>query len=151
MPAPAANPLRSGGIPAADGQGASPARAREGWRVVTVRITRAEDGTISAFEVTGHAGHAPKGRDVVCAAVSVLAQTAALGLEGRLGIAAVVAADAGRFSCLLPPDLPIQACSRAQDILETMCMGLAAIEREYPRHVLVMGDTPRVPAPEGSA
>ena len=118
--------------------------------MVTVRVTREADGAVSAFEVTGHAGQAPRGQDVVCAAVSALVQTAALGLDDRLGIPAVVSAGPGRFACALPRQLSEQMRLRAQDILETMCIGLAAIAREHPRSVRLRDTAPLGPAPEGS-
>lgn len=118
--------------------------------MVTVRVTREAGGAVSAFEVTGHAGQGPRGQDIVCAAVSALVQTAALGLDERLGIPAVVAAGPGRFACSLPRELPDPIRLRAQDILETMCLGLAAIAREHPRNVRLRDAAPLVPAPEGS-
>jgi uncharacterized protein YsxB (DUF464 family) len=98
--------------------------------VVTVRIERAADGSIAGFVASGHAGAGRPGRDPVCAAVSALVQAAALGLERRLGIAsAVVGAGPGYFACRLPSELPAEARRRAQDVLETMCLGLRAVAR----------------------
>lgn len=37
--------------------------------------------TENAVNVTGHADYAPRGHDIVCAAVSAIVQTAILGLE----------------------------------------------------------------------
>ncbi len=118
--------------------------------MVTVHIARAADGAVAAFEVAGHAGQAPRGRDIVCAAVSALVQTAALGLEERLGISAVVNAGPGIFACRLPDALPDPLRGRAQDILETMCIGLAAIARDHPRHLRLTSAPPDAEGPERS-
>lgn len=43
-------------------------------------IARATDGFLS-LTVSGHSEAAPKGQDVICAAVSAITQTALLGLQ----------------------------------------------------------------------
>ena len=40
--------------------------------MVTVRIFRNKQGDIIRFQLSGHAGFAPAGEDIVCAAVSML-------------------------------------------------------------------------------
>ena len=45
--------------------------------MITVKVTRFENGNISGFTVKGHAGYAEAGRDIVCAAVSAICYTAA--------------------------------------------------------------------------
>ncbi len=120
-----------------------------GTAVVSVEMRRGPDGAILGFTVEGHAGQAPRGRDIVCAAVSALTQSAALGLEQRLGIAAVVAAGPGRFVCSLPPEMPAGTRQRADDILATMSLGIAAIARAYPRYVR-LHDVAAAPVSVGS-
>lgn len=46
----------------------------------------ADDGRITGFSISGHAGRGKKGSDPVCAAVSTLAQTCITGLKDVLGI-----------------------------------------------------------------
>jgi uncharacterized protein YsxB (DUF464 family) len=45
-----------------------------------------ENGLLKSCGVRGHAGAGPKGADIVCAAVSVLARAAVLALSKREGI-----------------------------------------------------------------
>ena len=47
--------------------------------MISVTVTRKDD-SIREITVSGHAGYATHGKDVVCAAVSSIAQTALLGL-----------------------------------------------------------------------
>lgn len=47
--------------------------------MIKVRVNM-ESGDM-LIDVKGHAGYAPHGRDIVCAAVSAILQTAVLGLE----------------------------------------------------------------------
>lgn len=100
--------------------------------MVTLRLERGPDGGLCGFDARGHTGLAAAGHDVACAAVSALTQTAALGLERRLGIPVRVEADSGRFACRLPADLTPALRSRAEDLLETMRLGLLEIARTDP-------------------
>ncbi len=100
--------------------------------MVTLRLERGPDGGLCGFEAEGHTAVAPSGQDVVCAAVSALTQTAALGLERRLGIRVRVKAAPGRFACRLPADVAPELRSRAEDLLETMRLGLLEIARVEP-------------------
>lgn len=48
--------------------------------MITIALQRDEQQRYSGFRISGHAGSVDAGYDLVCAAVSVLAQTAFLGL-----------------------------------------------------------------------
>jgi uncharacterized protein YsxB (DUF464 family) len=98
--------------------------------MVTVILEEA-GGSIRAFEVSGHAGFKPKGEDIVCAAVSALAQTAALGLGHYLPEKVKVAKEEGFLRVELSPDLDDEELTRAQIILETFALGLTSIKAGY--------------------
>jgi len=49
--------------------------------VIQVRIIRSENGMLRSCEAEGHAGFAPKGLDIVCAAVSSILRTVLALLE----------------------------------------------------------------------
>ncbi len=83
--------------------------------------------------VTGHADYAPRGEDIVCAAVSVLTQTALLGLLRYAVHPVQYKMKSGRLSLQLekePTDV-------TDTILETMAMGLEEIARNYPDRVQI--------------
>jgi uncharacterized protein YsxB (DUF464 family) len=103
--------------------------------MLRVQVERAADGRIRGFAVRGHAGVGVRGQDIVCAGVSALSQTAVLGLQRRLGVAPEVSAGAGLLVCRLPEGLPPALAERAQDVLETMCLGMAEIAAAYPAAV----------------
>ena len=44
--------------------------------MITVKIHRSSRDQITGFEISGHAGYAEKGSDIICAAVSAIAYTA---------------------------------------------------------------------------
>ncbi len=92
------------------------------------------DGRISAFSVHGHSGTAPKGRDIVCAGVSALAQTALLGLGRHLHRETDYHIDPSgdlRMKLKEAPDDLTEA------ILRTMRMGIEEIEKVYPDAVRI--------------
>nr|WP_221040378.1 ribosomal-processing cysteine protease Prp [Gelria sp. Kuro-4] len=90
---------------------------------------------ITGFSVAGHAGTAPKGRDIVCAGVSALTQAAVLGLEEHLGLVPQVTVREGFLSCRLGE--PGKKADAAQAILEAMALGLEAMAEEYPDRIRV--------------
>lgn len=49
--------------------------------MITVVIGGSEDGRIRGFEISGHSGYAESGEDIICAAISVLGQTAIVSLK----------------------------------------------------------------------
>lgn len=52
--------------------------------MIKIELQRNSDGMISALHVSGHSGTAEKGSDIVCAGISVLAQSAIVGLSEHL-------------------------------------------------------------------
>ena len=110
--------------------------------MVRVTVERASDGGISGFKASGHTGCGTAGQDIVCAAVSALTQTAVLGLQDHLGIAVALTAGPGLLQCRLPAGVPDASRLRAQDILETMCLGLEAVAAQRPRAIRLRGARP---------
>ncbi len=91
------------------------------------------------FRALGHTGYAAHGSDIVCAAVSALTQTAALGLTEVLGIDCLVQVDESKGSllCLLPQGLTTGDWTQSQLVLNILYQGLLATEMEYGKHVSV--------------
>jgi len=95
------------------------------------------EGYLIGFEITGHAGYAPHGRDIVCAAVSALAQATVLGLEEFLSRKPAVEMCKGKLCCQLAQDLSLQERERAQAILGTLKLGLQAIKESYSSYIKI--------------
>lgn len=92
------------------------------------------------FTAHGHAGFAQRGSDIVCAAVSALTTVTVLGLQARLELNPAVHVDEeeGYLRCMLDrSEVPPSVWTRAQDLLETLALGLKEIAREHARHVRV--------------
>ena len=100
--------------------------------MITVTVRRAPSGCIRSFTVKGHAGYAGEGQDIVCAAVTALAQTAVLGLRRVARVEPEVAVEEGFLECRLPSGAVNDS---AEAILETVVIGLVDIEKDYPAHV----------------
>ncbi|MFH1563427.1 MAG: ribosomal-processing cysteine protease Prp [Nitrospirota bacterium] len=108
--------------------------------MVIVTVTRDVKGKIVQFEATGHADFAKLGEDIVCAAVSSLLQTTLLGLQEYLKINLEINKEKGnlkvRIKEIPQQSLQIEACLVATEaILETMVLGLKAIEKEYKEYM----------------
>jgi uncharacterized protein YsxB (DUF464 family) len=102
--------------------------------MIRVRIERDSMGRIRGFEATGHAGAGPRGKDIVCAAVSVLTDSVFLGLDRHLHREMEWSADSGDISIRLkeaPDDL-------TEAILATMVLGLTEIQKIYPDRLRIL-------------
>lgn len=101
--------------------------------MIKIQVRRGPQG-VAEFRVTGHAGFADHGQDIVCAAVSALVQTALLGLEKVADQPFAAEVRNGNVQCQLAEG-GSDANVKAQAILETMILGLSDIAKEYPRFV----------------
>ena len=98
-------------------------------------MTRNEQGMIVSYKVSGHAGFAEEGSDIICSAVSALTQAPLMGLERHLQLkpSYVVNQEDGIFEVALnsaPNDM-------TEAILATMLYGLQSIERQCPQYVRI--------------
>ena len=91
-------------------------------------------GEIVGYTAKGHAHTAPRGQDVVCAVVSVLTDTAPLGLL-YYGSPVTVKKDPGHYDCRLDN----KPTERSEAILGTMVLGLAEIAVQYPEAIKIEG------------
>ena len=90
-----------------------------------------------SLKVTGHAGYAEHGKDIVCSAASALFNTAA---------AALSAMDAAKTDIRVDEQGAYLAYTgksggKAQVILDVICRGYMILQSEYPNNVKVEGWT----------
>ena len=90
---------------------------------------RRSAGRIIGIDVAGHAGFAPHGRDIVCAATSALVLSGAYGVSSHCK-STVAVVDDGEGDYRL--EVARGGNARAQAVLETVLSGLRAIARSYP-------------------
>ncbi|MFZ5641275.1 MAG: ribosomal-processing cysteine protease Prp [Bacillota bacterium] len=106
--------------------------------MIVLSIDR-EAGKIRGFSVEGHARSAPHGEDLVCAAVSMLAQSVLLGLHHhvKIGIDYDIDEAAGRLTCRLPAEMAPEQYLKAEAVIETMVLGCQNLQETYPKYVRV--------------
>jgi len=87
--------------------------------------------TCLGFRAQGHAGNAPQGENIVCAAVSAILQTAYLGLTEVASLQPQWRADeeTALMECIIHEN------TQADIILRTARVGIAAIARQHPHIV----------------
>ena len=101
--------------------------------MITARIFRNEQGIISGFEISGHAGYAEEGSDIICSAVSAIAYTA-VGFfdEKRYGGKLPSYSEDDGHMVFIAPDLKDKDEITAKDaVLEAAVIGLKQIELSY--------------------
>lgn len=101
--------------------------------MTSVEILRDADGKI--YEFRSRTGYAEAGRGLVSAGVASVLQTAVLGLEEYLKLKPKVEQEKGYLACQLERDIFLNR--EIDAILETMVLGLRAMEREYPDYLKV--------------
>lgn len=106
--------------------------------MISVRITRASaQGTIVGFVVKGHAEYAKNGKDIVCAAVSVVTVGTVNSIETLTGVILDTSMKDGFLNgTLVPVDNP-EVSAKVQLLLESMVVMLKDIAKSYRKYVQI--------------
>lgn len=104
------------------------------------KVTVSYKSSIVSLEASGHAGYASHGEDIVCAAISVLMQTAVNSLEAVAGIKQFIyeADESGYMYIELPVNLEKSQADKAEVILRTILTGLEGIAEAYPKNMKLL-------------
>jgi uncharacterized protein YsxB (DUF464 family) len=104
--------------------------------MVTVRVRRDSRKRLSSFYATGHAGWADDGRDLACAAVSTILQSAWVGLADVAKVKISGTRRRGRLTL----EWPVRSRSRpaVKAIVETAARSIEYLAVQYPDHVKVV-------------
>lgn len=92
-------------------------------------------GDITKYIVKGHTGYDEHGKDIVCAAVSVLAQTGVISLSEVVDIPVEYTVNDGYIEVKLPTDIEKEKWSKAQIVLQTILAGIKSTMESYPNHI----------------
>ncbi|MGB9812520.1 MAG: ribosomal-processing cysteine protease Prp [Thermovenabulum sp.] len=103
--------------------------------MVKITVWKDKEGSITKLEIKGHAGYADYGKDIICAAVSALGETAILGIEKIALINTNSTKKEGYLSIEIPKDISKESRYKADIILQTTAMGLEDIAKTYPKYV----------------
>ena len=108
--------------------------------MISAVLYHGEEG-LTACRMTGHSGQAEAGRDIVCAAASILGCTCVNALESVCGIIAVIDEnDEGILSFRLP-EMTVAENEKAQILMGALEQGLRDLAAEYPRNVALSIET----------
>ena len=104
-----------------------------------IRVQFVKTGNrIEGFQISGHAGYAEHGHDIVCAAVSFLSITVVNSLEVQLGCQGTVkGGEDGYLYYRLPKELDTKQQETAQSILRTLEIGFVNLKEEYPKYISI--------------
>ena len=94
--------------------------------MITVKIFKRSDD-FEGFQVSGHAGQAESGYDIICAAVSVLTVNTANSIETLTGDRIEDCEKDGFLSCRFPDGLS----ENGRLLMHSMILGLQQIEANY--------------------
>ena len=94
--------------------------------MITVKIFKRSDD-FEGFQISGHAGYAESGYDIICAAVSVLAVNTANSIELLTGDTVEDYEKDGFLSCRFPNGLS----GDGRLLMKSMILGLQQIEANY--------------------
>ena len=100
--------------------------------MIEVRIQALPGGRISGVEVTGHSGRSRKGSDILCAAVSVLAENLAASLKVILNLNPEIESGDGLLSVSLDPN---ELSSQTDLLFASLILGMKALEASYPENI----------------
>ncbi|MCC5911575.1 MAG: ribosomal-processing cysteine protease Prp [Clostridiaceae bacterium] len=103
--------------------------------MIIVSIKRNNKKEVMQFTISGHAYADEPGKDVVCAAVSVLSQTIILGLYEIIKIKAPYKIEDGYLSCEVPQNLSTKEKEKVNTLLETMVIGMKSVKENYNQYI----------------
>ena len=84
-----------------------------------------------SITITGHAGYAEHGKDIVCAGVSILAQTLIASIEALTDDSMGYCMESGKTGLFFETGLS----EGAQLLVESFFIGVSGIEAAYPGYV----------------
>ncbi|HEY8345638.1 MAG TPA: ribosomal-processing cysteine protease Prp [Bacillota bacterium] len=107
--------------------------------MTNIQFFTTAEGKFAGFCAQGHAGYARRGQDIVCAGISTLIQTTALGLEKlvKAGLHKKVQTKKGLFFCALTPENSEEQKEQAHLLLSNMYLGLTELAKEYDEYLRV--------------
>ena len=102
--------------------------------MISAILYRGKDG-LDACRITGHSGQAEAGRDIVCAAVSILGCTCVNALESVCGILPLITENEEGVLAFQLPELNPEENAKAQILMGALKQGLTDLADTYPRNV----------------
>ena len=102
--------------------------------MISAILYQGTDG-LTACRITGHSGQAEAGRDIVCAAVSILGCTCVNSLESVCGIIPEITENEDGVLAFQLPEMTPEENARAQILMGALKQGLTDLTDAYPHNV----------------
>ena len=102
--------------------------------MISAVLYQGRDG-LDACRITGHSGQAESGRDIVCAAVSILGCTCVNAMETVCGIIPEVTENDNGVLAFQLPEMNPADNAKAQILMGALRQGLSDLAGEYPRNL----------------
>lgn len=96
-------------------------------------FVRTSNQQVVSFEIHGHAGFDVNGKDIVCAAVSVLAYNCINSCEVLAGTALHVTDTGQKMSVSIPQNVSKEVCL----LISSFVLGIEQISQQYPEYVQI--------------
>lgn len=103
--------------------------------MIKININRNKENDIVYFSVKGHADFDEFGKDIVCASISILSQTAVLALYEVANIDVTYEMDEGWLLCQIPDNIDVRQREKANIIIDTMLIGIKGTIEMYPEYI----------------
>lgn len=100
---------------------------KEGYTLIEVRVRK------SHIQVSGHAGHAPPGQDIVCAGVTALVQTLAESIQTLTEDKIKYEVSPGRADIYYG-----NLSEKSRTLMDSFFIGICMIAGEFPDNVRIM-------------
>ncbi len=107
--------------------------------MIEIKVHWAKDN-LSGYEIKGHALYAEEGEDIVCAAISVLAQTGVFSLDRFTSMELEKDVDKGMLCCEIPEDISQEEKNKAELIIKTVLVGMYETARAYPERIKIIDE-----------
>ncbi|MCB1324725.1 MAG: ribosomal-processing cysteine protease Prp [Spirochaetales bacterium] len=105
--------------------------------MIRLAVRTESDDRVSRIELSGHAGTAAHGNDIVCAAVSVLVENLGAGLKELLQLPVQIKADKGYYRL----DITKEADSHeARVLIASALFGLQVVARQNPGRLEIISE-----------
>ena len=109
--------------------------------MITITIKRNVKNEIIAFKMEGHAGYAKEGNDIVCSAVSALANMILIGFNELNVEPKYEIKDSGFLSIEVPEGIVEDKNKKLQFLLECMIQEIMDIKGNYGKYIKIIQET----------
>lgn len=108
--------------------------------MIIAKIYKDGNGNIRRYTIKGHADYDQYGKDIICAAISVLSQTALLALVKVCGLKEEeidyrIDEKSGFLDVILPKNIKPSILEKTQIVLNSLIVGINSVIESYPEYI----------------